>query len=187
MSVAIVGILVVASTATLGAIARARQVQVESRLGTLLAQQLMGEILQQPFQRAGSAPVFGAVAGQARSAFDAVDAYDGYTATPPVSQAGTAMTDYPGWTQTVAVAYADQSTLAATTTAGTLKRVTVTVTAPDKTPYTLIGLRSKYTVGEQTPAAQTTFVTGVSVSLQIASPTKTVYAGAHPLNVTSSQ
>lgn len=185
MSVAIVGVMVVSATATFGSIARARRVQVESRLGTLLAQQLMTEILQQPFAR--SSGVFGAVAGQTRSIFDSVDAYDGYSASPPVSQGGTTLTDYANWTESVAVTYADLTTLAASGSATTLKKVTVTVTSPGGKPYVLIGMRSKLNTIEQVPSAQTTYVTGVAVSVQGASPTRTVYGGAHPMNLTSSQ
>lgn len=86
LSVAIVGILLVASTATFGSIAQARKSQVESRAAFLLAQQLMTEIMQCYFRQQGTNPVFGPQAGQTRPTFNYVDAYNGYTASPPTSQ-----------------------------------------------------------------------------------------------------
>src|ERR1700722_14635463 len=77
LSVAIVAILLVTSTGTFGSIARARKLQVESRMAYLLAQQLMAEIMQSYFQQQGSNPTFGPVAGQTRSSFTYVDAYNG--------------------------------------------------------------------------------------------------------------
>ena len=188
LSVAIVGVLCVSSVAVFGTIGRTRFSQSESRLGTLLAQQLMTEIMQEPFQQAGPTPGFGPRSGQTRATFDAVDCYDGYTAGPPASGAGTALTDYAGWTQAskvVFVAPASPDTATAATT--TLKRITVTLTSPMGRSYALVGWRSKFGPYEATPSAVTTYVTGVTVSVQSAMPTKSVQTGAHPLNVITSQ
>jgi hypothetical protein len=122
-----------------------------------------------------------------RSTFDYVDAYHGYAASPPLSASGTALTDYAGWSEQVSVSYVDVANPANAAAASTLKKIVVTITAPSKKTYTLTGLRSKFGVYEDVPRAQTTYVTGVAVSLKAASPAKTVYGGAHPLNVATSQ
>jgi prepilin-type N-terminal cleavage/methylation domain-containing protein len=188
LSVAIVGILLVASTATFGSIARARKQQVESRMAYLLAQQLMAEIMQCYFQQQGSSSTFGPVAGQTRSGFTYVDAYNGYTAQPPTSQAGTPLTGYTGWTESVVVAFVSPGAPGtAVGSSTTLKQITITVTAPSGKNYTLQGLRSQYGACELVPTVQTNYITGVAVSLQGATPSTTINTGAHPLNISSSQ
>ena len=188
LSVVVVGVLTVASTGVFGTIARARYSQTESRLGTLLAQQLMTEALQQPFQQPGTTPGFGPRSGQARPAYDAVDCYNGYTASPPASAAGAALAGYTGWTQSAAVSFVSPaSPMTNTNTTTTLKKVTVTVTSPSGRPFTLVGWRSKFGAYEQTPLTVTTYVTGVAVTVQGASPTKAVQTGAHPLNIVTTQ
>lgn len=186
MSVVIVGVMLVASTGVFGNIAKMRAHQTESRLAYLLARQLMAEIMQCPFgESAGS---LGPPSGQGRGAFDVVDAYAGYAASPPVSKAGVPLADYANWRQAVDVVYANiANPSGAPAAASTLKRVTVTLTAPTGRPYVLQGLRSKFGPYEIEPSVKTTYVTGVTVSVQGPTPGKTVHAGAHPLNVTTSQ
>ena len=187
ISVAIVGVLLVSSTAVFSSLAKNRTVQAESRLAMLLGQQLMAEVVQSTFQQSGTTPPFGPQSGQTRPTFTAVDCYDGYVATPPVSEAGTALPDYTGWTERVDVVFADPLHPAANLSTSTLKKVTVTITAPSKKTYVLVGYRSKFGAYEAIPTAQTTYVTGVAVTVQGPTATKTIYSGAHPLNVTTSQ
>lgn len=187
VSVAIVGVLLVSSTAVFGTIAKGRMSQTESRLAMLLAQQLMAEVMQTPFAQPGTTPPFGPQSGQTRATFPAVDCYDGYIASPPVSQSGTALSDYTGWTEKVSVAFVAPSTPTVAAATSTLKQITVTIVAPSGKNYTLTGWRSKFGAYEVAPLSQTTYVTGVAVSVQGASPAKTVYSGAHPLNVSTSQ
>jgi prepilin-type N-terminal cleavage/methylation domain-containing protein len=188
LSVAIVGVLLVTAMGVFGGLARSRGVQTESRLATLLAQQLMTEIMQTSFQQPGTTPPFGPQSGQTRSgSFTAVDCYNGYTASPPVEQDGAAMVEYAGWSETAAVAFVSPGQPDTTVTSSTLKRITVTVTAPSKKTYTLVGWRSKFGAYELTPSSQTTYLTGVAVKLQAPTAPLTVYSGAHPLNVTTSQ
>ena len=188
LSVAIVAVLSVSSVAAFGAIARSRYSQSESRLGTLLAQQLMAEVMQEPFQQPGPTPGFGPRGGQTRATFDAVDCYDGYVAGPPVSGANAVLTGYAGWTQKVKVTFvtpASPDTATGATT--TLKRITVTTIAPSGREYALVGWRSKFGPYEATPSTLTTYVTGVAVTVQGVSPTKAVQTGAHPLNIVTTQ
>jgi type II secretory pathway pseudopilin PulG len=188
LSVAIVGILLVTSTATFGSIARARKSQIEGRMAYLIAQQLMAEILQCYFQQQVSNPTFGPVAGQTRPNFTYVDAYNGYSASPPTSRAGVAVAGYSGWTESVSVGFVNPASPTSIVTGPTtLKQVTITVTAPSGKSYTQVGLRSSFGAYELVPATQTNFITGVAVTLQGASPSTAVSTGAHPLNVSTSQ
>ncbi|MDB5326341.1 MAG: biosis protein MshD [Phycisphaerales bacterium] len=187
VSVAIVGVLLVSSTAVFSTIARSRASQNESRLAQLLAQQLMAEIIQSAYAQSGTTPPFGPQSGQTRATYPAVDCYDGYVASPPVSELGTTLSDYAGWTEKASVAFVDplNPTVAAATSS--LKQITVTIVAPGGKNYSLVGWRSKFGAYEVPPLTQTTFVTGVAVTVQGAAPTKTVYSGAHPLNIATSQ
>ena len=187
LSVVIVGVLLVVSTGTFGSIARARRQQVESRLAYMLAQQLTTEVMQGYFQQPGSNPVFGPVAGQTRASFNYVDAYNGYSACPPVNQTGTTLTGYSGWIESVAVSFVNPTAPTVANSGSTLKLITVTVTAPSGKTYLMFGLRSQFGAYEAVPPSQTNYITGVAISLQGAAPATAVNTTAHPLNITSSQ
>jgi Tfp pilus assembly protein PilV len=187
VSIVIVGVLLVASTRAFTAIAASRRIQVERREACMLGQQLMGEILQQYFQAPGTGTAFGPQPGQTRAMFTDVDQYNGYSASPPTTHAGAALSDYTGWSCSVAVAYVNPSNPAQTATSSTLKKVTVTVTAPSGKQYVLNGLRSPYGPYELMPPTPTNYLPGVGVTLQGASPGKTIVTNARPLNITTSQ
>jgi type II secretory pathway pseudopilin PulG len=186
MSVGIVGVLLACSMTVMGSIARQRMLQAERRAAFELDEQLLGEVLSQYFQDpAGSS--FGPSAGQPRATFNSVDEYNGYTESPPALRSGATLSDYTGWTRSVAVAYADPTTPGNTLSSSTLKRVTVTVTAPSGKQYSLTGLRSQYGVNEYLPQPQTNLLTSMSVSLQSGGVTNNIYSGGRPLNITTSQ
>jgi MSHA pilin protein MshD len=186
-AVAIVGILLAASAGALSAIARIQRIQLERRGAYALAEQLMGEIVQQYFSDQNNPPVFGPEAGETRPIFDDVDDYNGYSASPPVQKNGAAMPGYAGWTESVAVAYVDPNNPANTLSSSTLKRITVTISSASGKQYSLVGLRSQYGPYEAQPLTQTNYVTGVGVSVQTATAGTTVYTNAHPLNESTSQ
>ena len=187
LCVVIVGVLLVASTRTFGSLAQARRLRLESRLANMLAQQLLTEAEQVPFQNAPTNPTFGPTPGQLRATFAAVDAYNGYTASPPTDHSGTALAGYNGWTEAAAVAFVDPANPNTVVSTSNLKRVIVTVTAPSRKTYALVGLRSAFGAYELQPTSLTNYVTGVSVAVQGASPATAVDTGAHPLNISSSQ
>jgi MSHA pilin protein MshD len=186
MSVAIVGILLATSLTAFAGIAKQRKVQAERREAYEIGQQLMTEILQQYFQDP-VAPVWGPESGETRATFNDVDDYDGYTETNPTLKDGTALSDYTGWTRSVAVTYVDPLNPANTIASSTLKRITVKVTAPSGKQYTLVGLRSQYGPYESTPPSPTNYVTWVGVDVQAGTSTKTTRTGSRPLNVVTSQ
>ena len=116
-----------------------------------------------------------------------MDDYNGWTESPPATRAGVAMAGYAGWTRSVVVAYVDPSALVVSATATTIKRVTVTVTAPGGKAYALVGFRASMGAYEGPPAAGGTYVTGVSVDVQGTGAPMTVWAGAHPLDESTGQ
>lgn len=187
ISVAIVGVLMAASAGTFGAIARSQRIQAERQQGYMLAQQLMSEILQTYFTDPASNPPSGPTNGGPRTNYNGVPDYNGFTETPPTLRDGTALTDYAGWTRTVAVVSVDPSAPANGLANSSLLRIRVAVTSPSGKKYALVGLRSKYGGYETAPMQQTNYVTGVSIGVQSASFGKSIYTTSHPLNVSTSQ
>ena len=105
VSVFIVGVMIVAALSTVGATRLGEYKVAESCRGWLLAQALMAEILQQPYEEPDDPVVFGLESGESigdRLTFDDVDDYDGWTETPPQYKDGTTVPDCDGWSRTVA-------------------------------------------------------------------------------------
>jgi MSHA pilin protein MshD len=186
ISIAIVGVLLACSLTVMGAIAKQRMLQAERRAAYELNEQMIGEVLSQYFQDP-SRSTFGPSGGQLRSTFNSVDDYNGYTETPPSLRSGTTLTDYTGWTRSVAVVCVNPSSPATALANSTLKSVTVTVTAPSGKQYALTGLRSQYGLNEYSPQLQTNLLTNMSVSLQAGGVVQNIYSSARPLNITTSQ
>lgn len=106
----IVAIMLVAALSTVGA---SRSIQRQTYLadrGRMLAQQLLAEIVQRRYQDPNEPVLFGPEANEstvARTDFDDVDDYDGWSASPPEGPDGTARADASGWTRTVTVQWVD--------------------------------------------------------------------------------
>ena len=81
--------------------------------------------------------------GGSRGAFDDVDDYHGWNASPPESRDGTEIPDRDGWQRSVAVDYVKSSDLT-TPAAGDqrVKRITVTVTRDGSIVAQLVGIRT---------------------------------------------
>ncbi len=103
MCVVIVSVMFVAVMNTVGA-ARMAQYKTDGRTrGSLWAQELMAEIIQQHYEDPEDGP--GAISldsgesGGSRVSFDDVDDYDGWFASPPQQKDGTALTSLTGWSR----------------------------------------------------------------------------------------
>ena len=135
ISVFIVSVMFVAALSMVGATRLGEYKVAESARGRPLAQDLLAEILQQPYEDANDPVVFGTESGEGtgdRSDFDDVDDYHNWSASPPQNQDGTDMNDLSGWERSVQVSWVDPRDLSQT--AGTdqgVKRITVTVTHND--------------------------------------------------------
>ncbi|MCY2929665.1 MAG: hypothetical protein NTV86_09270 [Planctomycetota bacterium] len=170
ISVAIVGGLVVASLYALGGEARGRSVQTAGAVADGLAASLLSEILQGKYVDPTS-PTFGPETGEtARSAFEDVDDYNGWTENPPQNKDGTTLTGYTGWRRSVVVAYVDPATLAVSGSDTGLKKITVTVTDPQNRQTVVSALRgSSGTYDQPNPQTSTTYVAWVGIGLQVGS------------------
>ena len=148
VSIAIVGVMLVASLHTVGMAKRTQRIMGDQGRGQLLAQQLMSEILTQLYADAvtgfGS---FGLEEGEAatgdRSLFDDVDDYDGWSASPPQHQDGTEISELRGWTRSVSVTWVNSLNLSQICGNDTgVKRITVTVRRGDQVVASLVALRT---------------------------------------------
>ncbi len=143
----IVGVMLVAALRTVGSAARGRVAMANHERGVLLAQQLMSEILQADYVEPDESPVFGPEAGETggtRGAFDDVDDYHGWTASPPQAKDGTALPGRADWERSVTVERVNEDLLTQVVDVDKgVKRITVTVSRGGQAYATLVTVRSK--------------------------------------------
>lgn len=146
MSMLVVGLMLVAALNTVGAARISQSRNTENIQGPLLAQDLMTEILSQAYQEPVDTVAFGredAESDASRDAWDDIDDYAGWSASPPQTQDGTVMPDLNGWGREVTVTWANALSPDTTSaTATDLKRIDVTVTFNGRPVVTLSALRS---------------------------------------------
>jgi len=131
-STMIVGMMAVATLNSLGAATRSSDDVGNRAIAAGLADELLSEIIQQAYiDPDSSSPVFGHEGGESttlRSAFDDVDDYNSWTASPPQYRDGTTIPNRTNWRQRVAVTWVTPSNPAQTSgTDQGAKRVRVTI------------------------------------------------------------
>ncbi len=105
-STMIVGMMAVATLNALGAATKSSNSIGNRAIALGLADELMSEIMQQPYSDPDGSNTFGHESGEAtspRSAFDDVDDYNGWNVSPPQYRDGTVIPNRTGWTQHVVV------------------------------------------------------------------------------------
>jgi hypothetical protein len=132
MSIVLVAVLFAAVMQTVGAGRLAHYKSSGQRRGSLLARQLLAEILQQDYEDPDTPTLtLGIDAGETASNrldFDDVDDYDGWVASPPQDRDGTTEQNQDDWSREVQVAWVKPLDLGQTSGVETkAKRVTVTV------------------------------------------------------------
>lgn len=168
----LVGIVVTGSLAALRNSVRT-QLEMNSLIdGPMLAEQLVAEVVSQayedPEEPGGAIGTESGELSTQRDTWDDVDDYNGSSQQPPRSRDGTSMTQYAGWTRAVVVTWSDRINGNQWNSYDTgLKRIIVTVTAPDGTETKRIAYRSEWGVLEQPPTVDRTVVTELSGTLRI--------------------
>jgi type II secretory pathway pseudopilin PulG len=117
-STMIVGLMAVASLNALAAATKSSNSIGNRAIAAGLADELMAEIMMQPYSDPDGSPVFGNESGESstsRSAFDDVDDYDGWNSSPPKYRDGTTIPDRTDWRQRVVVTRVDPSNPTQTT------------------------------------------------------------------------
>jgi hypothetical protein len=148
VSIAIVGLMLVAALNTLGASKIGTQKTGDRARAALLAQELMSEILQQYYEDpnvpAGSFGLRAAKVGDgSRALWEDVDDYDGWTASPPERKDGTVISGFVGWRRSVSVAWINPANLSQVNVSDTrVKRIIVTVTLDDAVTARLVAIRT---------------------------------------------
>ena len=183
----LVGVIVVGSIVMLEASVRSQTAAADLLAGPSLADSLLAEVQSMAYEdpeQAGSAIGPDMIDLEIhRHLFDDVDDYDGWMATPPRARDGTPFTEYAAWRREVEVNWASPASgdeWAAGETG--LKRIVVTVTAPDGTTTTRFGLRSRNGALEQAPEEDRDVVTMVETSLAIGASSNTVRQTTNLLN-----
>jgi type II secretory pathway pseudopilin PulG len=147
-STMIVSLMAVAALNALGAATKSANSIGNRAVAAGLADELMSEIMMQAYSDPDGSAVFGHETGESttlRSAFDDVDDYNGWTASPPQFRDGTVIPDRTGWRQTVAVAYVVPTNPTQTTnTDQGAKRIRVTI------DYQGVVLANQYSVRTNT-------------------------------------
>ncbi len=144
----IVAVMFVAALNTVGA---SRLTQHRASLlsrGRLLAESLMSEILLQDYRDPDGTPVFGREPGElatTRTAYDDVDDYDGWSASPPIAKDGVPLANATGWTRTAQVQWVNPADPAQVEAADRgVKRITVTVSHNGVPQATLVALKTAH-------------------------------------------
>jgi type II secretory pathway pseudopilin PulG len=105
-STMIVGMLAVATLNSLGAATRSADSIGNRAIAAGLADELLSEIVQQPYSDPNGSAVFGRESGEPagpRSAFDDVDDYDSWTVSPPQYRDGSVIPNRANWRQRVTI------------------------------------------------------------------------------------
>jgi hypothetical protein len=182
ISTALVGILVVAALDSVAMSFRTRRLNADRLAGPTLAQNLMTEILSMPYtdpQNPGGANGInvGETAGN-RSTFDDVDDYHGWNNANAVNRDASVRTGYTGWTHSVAVVWVNPTTLATSASDTGVKRISVTVMSPSFVARSLVALKSRNGVLEQTRPMAAPVVSWVGVELRAGASSRSQFAGA---------
>lgn len=128
MSTLLVSVLLVSAMNTAGYATRSQVDNKERAQAKLIANAMLAEILELPYQEPTATPVFGPESGEARATYDDVDDYKLFSDSPPVDKQSTAIAGGSGLTRSVVVTYVEPNNL--TTTSNTdkgIKRITVSV------------------------------------------------------------
>ena len=107
-STMIVGLMAVAALNSLGAATRSSEWIGNRAVAQGLADELLAEIVQTAYAEPSGSLAFGpdgAESAGPRSAFDDIDDYDGWNASPPQYRDGTVMPERADWRQRVEVEY----------------------------------------------------------------------------------
>ncbi len=148
ISVAILGILLVVALQVVGASMRNQYHTAQRLTAASLAQSLLNDIIQLPYQDPGAVVNFGIEPGEtagSKANYDDVDDFNNWTESPPQDRTGSPMTDLAGWTRSVTVAWVNPANITQTLlTESGVKRITVTVSKGGAVLATRSALRGKY-------------------------------------------
>ena len=170
----LVGTVVVGALSMLGSSVHTQTVATELVDGPALADSLLAEIMSMPYEDPEDGGLANGIntgeSNVSRLSFDDVDDYDGWSPTDVQDRLGNVMSEYTGWTRSATVVWADRLTGNTWLPNDTgLKRIEVTVVAPDGTVTKRFGFRARDGSLEQAPAIDKTVVTQIISNLSVGS------------------
>lgn len=148
MSILIVGVMLVAALNTVGAARVGLQRVGDRSRGTMLAQQLMAEVLAQAYEDPDYGPGSFGLGGDevgdgSRALWEDVDDYDGWSASPPEDKKGNPLAGFDNWGRSVTVAWVNPDNPSAAVMSDTrVKSITVNVTHNGASVANSVSLRS---------------------------------------------
>ena len=154
LSTVIIAVVLLSAMNMVGAAGMSMSSMANRATGTLLAEQLMAEILEQAYEDPSLGPgSFGIEAIEAvtgnRSLYDDVDDYDRWSASPPQNKDGSLIPDRSDWGRSVAVDYVDPTNLTkALGPSSGVKRVTVTVSFNSVLVTSMVAIRADTRIEE---------------------------------------
>lgn len=190
ISTLITGLILVGAARLVGSAIDSRMRIEQVHIGNILAQELLAEVVQAPYEDLDEPGGMGLESGEStstRSTWDDVDDYDGWSSTPPQNKSGTDHTGFDEWTREVTIQYADPDNPSANSaTDQGLKRISITITSPDGESTVLVGFRSSSGSLEQAPTGSgtETVVTWIGCRLQIGADSAPAVTGVNLLNHT---
>jgi Tfp pilus assembly protein PilV len=143
ISTLLVGVVLVAALRTVGSATVSQFANGQRAQALLIANELANEILDREYSDPTASGIMGYEAGEniagSRAAFDDVDDYHNWSATPPVREIGSTLPASQNWTETVLVDYVQPDDLdAVSVTDQGIKRVRINITQGTTTLATLI-------------------------------------------------
>ncbi|QDU57437.1 type IV pilus modification PilV family protein [Aeoliella mucimassa] len=187
----LVGVLLIAALESAGSAALGTRNRASNVKSTLLAQELLAEVMSMPYQdpdpRANI--TFGLEADELsgpseRANFDDIDDYDGWSESPPTTRAGIPLDGYSGWQRSVVVVKHMYSHPATTLADGELddglRSITVNVEDPTGNVTSLTAFRTEQGALEQPTGLDRTIISNVTIA--ITSNGQTVRSGANIMN-----
>ena len=148
MSILVVSVMFTAALAVVASSRVGQRITADHSRGTLLAEQLMNEILERAYiDPDGAGLTLAREAGedaQNRTTWDDVDDYEEWSSAPPRDETGVVMSGLTGWARSVVVEYVrDDDVVSKVVGSNTgVKRITVTVTRDGRRVAWLQALRT---------------------------------------------
>ncbi len=158
---------------------------------SLLAEQLLNEIVQASYTDPNGSPAFGIESNEPaspadRSAFDDIDDYDNWTESPPKYKNGTAIQGLSGWSLAVDVKKLNSSNpgseLSDSASDQSIRKIEVTVTNPRGDQKSVYSWRINSGSPERPKGVDSSFVTWIGCELQIGSSGDIASTGVDVLN-----
>ncbi len=155
MAIMLTGIVLVSAMRLLGTTRSGELTERRRAAALTLGEGLMQEIIEKPYRDRRNSDTIGAEADEltgTRSAFNDVDDFNGWKASPPQDRTGTVLAGFEDYGRSVSVHWVQADDLATISPTSTgIKRITVEVAHKGRTVVSLVAYRTEDYKGETLP------------------------------------